>query len=867
MHAPLPYGRFAEQAELSRDDAAAVELMMRRATNFKELSGLDSLKRVVTLPSGRQAAAILMGGVRRAVVFEPHERPEHPFDGVARTEIPMLFSGAILNAMVEEGEGVGIRLTEQARRRLIGYDADADLPPKEVALERFVVEYPQKFRYFEPRMTGIYTFTQYDKLRPTWYSGAMAQVVQVVSGYGRQDMQALPEDELERARMMLPERYMQRIRRDLRNIRLPGYAGAPDKQGRIEYDFHFGASNLVSFDSEDKPWLVRVSSAGVYAMPLPVVPATTTEAFREYIQEVGDDEILTILNRFGGLPSGEGFPAGNDFESWRRAGVVIEICDTADFYDYSSMYSACGWSVNSRGDEGFNTCWEFDGTGLMTAYGYKLGLSLGGAENSGLLPRDWDTNSQGEKQRLDEYLAGLYQEIGTRGARAQAIKYKLRRHSADEILARPTRNMQAEADYWDNLEMDPIASHSGYVNRVTAGPVYWPGEVPTSFGKLKFPTMDGVGCESLQIVSPDYKGPAVQCDTVLFGCYVNDGLQVVKYFRDERTFFREEQSTFEDCMHVGAWERTVTSGNSGLMGSLYTSAFDDRDEAPPVTTTTKIVGRDLGYGQAAYRTPGLMARVGSVTRARYYSRETEIETTSGFSLDVGVCIPVFERDAILYAYRESTTGMSWSKSGERRSVADPTSYQLWTHDPIFHYMGSTNSGNQGEPRPTTGDYVYVDSLVYTPTQCSDFADSGNWLGLSGYMDVSGICAPYTDREGAQSHHGAGVVIGGQAPQYASYSESGSTQGETEGRVSVSISVAGSVQVHSDVPDAWYNSFSPVDAGGSPHYFYRDATRIAIGESEYVSISETGSDGARRRWGHTGLVDNDRAYCFIGVINE
>src|SRR5690606_30375791 len=257
------------------------------------------------------------------------------------------------------------------------------------------------------------------------------------------------------------------------------------------------------------------------------------------------------------------------------------------------------------------------------------------------------------------------------------------------------RNIEAEINYWDALEMDPIASHSGNMARVTSGPIYWMNPSPISFGKLKFPNMDGSGCESLQVYSPDYKGPAVRCDTVVFGCYVNDGLQVVKYFTDHRTFFKEEQSTFEDCMIVGSWEETVTTGATGLMGSFYTTAFDDRAEAPPVTRTTKITGRDLGYGQPLYRTPALTFCVGSVSRSRYYTRETEITTTAGFTLDVAICIPVIVRDCILYAYQESSSGTGWSRTGERRSMADPTSFQLWTYDPVFHYLGVTDSGHKG----------------------------------------------------------------------------------------------------------------------------------------------------------------------------
>ena len=186
MHAPRPYGRFAEQAELSPEDAAAVERLARTVTNFKQLSALDSLKRVADLPSGRQAVAIDMGGVFRILVLERHENPEHELTGLAETYVPMLFSGVITRAQVLEGEGVGIKLTEQTRRRLIGYREDEDLPPKDVALQRFRIDYQDRFAYFRPEYSGIYMFTQYVKHRPTWYSGAMAEVAQVVGGYGRQ---------------------------------------------------------------------------------------------------------------------------------------------------------------------------------------------------------------------------------------------------------------------------------------------------------------------------------------------------------------------------------------------------------------------------------------------------------------------------------------------------------------------------------------------------------------------------------------------------------------------------------------------------------------------------------------------------------
>ena len=187
------------------------------------------------------------------------------------------------------------------------------------------------------------------------------------------------------------------------------------------------------------------------------------------------------------------------------------------------------------------------------------------------------------------------------------------------------------------------------------------------------------------------------------------------------TFHKEVQSTFEDIMIVGQWEKTETTGSTGLMGYFYTSDFDDRREAPESTIYTHIKGTDLGYGNPAYQTPYLLFTHGSLSRARYYKHETTIKTESSNSLDVGICVPAFNRDGILYAYQESTVSESINEKHTLGSVADPTSYPLWTYDPIFHYLGGIG---KGQPIPKTGEYVYVYGPPnYSPTDYSDFADS------------------------------------------------------------------------------------------------------------------------------------------------
>lgn len=872
MHQPRPYGRFAGQVELSEADAAAVESLARSLTNFKSASELDNMKMVRDLPSGRQAIAVDMGGTFRIIIAEKHETPEFKAEGLAATNIPMLYSGVITRYMVKEAEkeGVKIKLTEQARRRLAGYERNGELPPEEVELQRFVIKNRLDFSYFEPEIKGIYTFTQYHRHRPTWYSGAMAGVIQVVGGYGKQRLSELPEDEIEQATMVLPEKYMRKIREQLTNTRLPGYTGFPDEEGQFRYDYKFSKCHIVSFDSANKPWLVQIDRSGVHAMPLPIIPATATEHFREYVEEVGDEELKVLLDRFGGLPSGEPFPdPGEDFQAWLRAGVIIKVCDIDGFYDKSPFYLASGWSTNSKGTEAFNTCWSYSGSGLIQAYAHKMKLKFGSAEEHGWIPLTWEFSSDPkkraeQKRELDRYLSSLYERLTDNGPRELAIKYKIRRHTVDELLSLAQEG--ANIDYWDALEMDPIAIHEGNVAQVSSGPIYWGlWMYPMSFGRLKFPTLTGEGCESFIMVSPDYRGPSVRCDTIVFGCYVDDQLQVVKYFLDERKFKREERSTFESPMIVGEWEKTVTTGSSGLMGYFYTSDFDDRQEAPPVSTYTHIVGTDLGYSNPAYRSPGLLFTRGSVSRSRYYKHVTKTKTTEGFSLDVAICVPVFSRDCILYPYKEGTSGTTESEKATRGAVADTTSYSLWTYDPIFHWIGGTG---KGEPRPDEGQYVYVDEMnTNTSGDPTGFATSGDWLGLGGgVIDVSGILAKYTSRS-AKTHHANGVVVGGEAPAFQGYSWEKSYPGESSGRISLSFTVAGSKIFSREKPNQFYYDFSPVDAGGTPLYFYRDAIYNAMGEAQYASISETDKHGRRYKWGNTRLADHKSAHHFIGVINE
>lgn len=86
--------------------------------------------------------------------------------------------------------------------------------------------------------------------------------------------------------MVIPEAVVQEIGKELEGVSLPGYTGVPPVGGQIQYDYKFYDSHAVVFEADNKPWLVQISNlvGGVYAMPLPIVPATTTKAFKKWIK-------------------------------------------------------------------------------------------------------------------------------------------------------------------------------------------------------------------------------------------------------------------------------------------------------------------------------------------------------------------------------------------------------------------------------------------------------------------------------------------------------------------------------------------------------------------------------------------------------
>lgn len=856
MVGPKPYGLHVISGAITENDKETIASVIHRFLTFKEAAQLNHFKQVYDLPDGGYFIVQEMGGILKVIADKRDQEKIHLVrDGLAKMYVPMFFSGLIEKDTVREdiGEKVSIKLTEMCRRRL-SRSIESDVA-KLVRLERFTIDQNPKFFELVKDKMGLFKRTQYYAHNPGWYNGSMAKAIQFIGGYGRQDFDSLPEDALERVQMNLPEKLMVQLFDKYKDVRLPGYNGVPPVNGQFQYEYQWAKTDAIAFDDGGNPWLIRVA-VKVWAMPLPVIPITADPLFHEYVEsELGDQELLTILETFKAFPSGESFPSdGEDFQRWVRAGVIIEVCDTLDFHSHQSMFHACGWSFDSRGMNAYNIGWRYGATGVKEAVTFKLRLNLVQSQSHYGTDKVEVSNdlTSNDRDQIAAYMSRLGAQLGpdTKGI---AIRYKLRHVPQSEILSRASHsNMSGEVSYWDTYTATPIAQHSGTVIKLYQGKLYH-HDKPKFQPQIKFPDFGNGLCVSFDFTPLD-GAKAVECDTVMYIYFDDDVLKVVKYFYSGRVFKKPIESDFEECMTVGSWREFSTIGDSHIVGNFYTTELDDREEMAPNTTLTTITGVDKGYDSKPwFEFDYPLAMTGSMWRNRYYTHLTKTESYNGKTLDIGIVIPMFNRCSILYAKRDRGDSEVKAESLKRLSVQDPYIYRFWTFHPYYAYRGGLERA-EGKPSPQWGNPVWVEIQNYAPSKCSDFADKGPW--------VAGMPADYTWLIHPKSNEWNFGGLGGPPP-VNEYSTRITNPIETTGNLK--WEAAERVMLISDmVPPDRFFIHSPDDFGVG---LARTSSKVFFGDTEYVNISETNAEGVWKYMGACTLVDHKRAYHFIGVIHE
>lgn len=856
MTGPIPYGLHVISGELTEKDTDRILSAIHRFLTYKEAAQLENLKQVYDLPDGGYFIVQHVGGLFR-VIADKQEPEKFKFinDGLVKHYIPMFFSGVIEKAIVREGsdEGVVMKVTEQCRRRL-QREIDQSIP-KQLELQRFVVDQNNKFPEFMPRNPTVFKRTQYAAHNPGWYSGSMAKLIQFVGGYGIQDIEALPEKPIERCQFKLTDKLLALYLDKYKDVRLPGYSGLPPKNGQFQYHYAASKTDGVAFDDQNKPWLIRVDHK-VWAMPLPIIPLTADPIFYEYAEELGDEELLEILNTFGAMPSGEGFPEDTtEFQRWNRAGVIIEICDNSEFKQLTPIFTARGWSFHSRGYAAFNTAYRYNELGIIECSTFKLNLKLTSAMNHYGTDKvkpgdDLDTES---KQRLGMYLAKLFSGLSGNDSLSRTLKYKLRNIPQSILLERASDqpDIEGEINYWDNYVCEPMAAHNGNINQIYKGNLFHPAE-PRSQPQIKFPDYPTGLCVSFDFSSLE-KGVSASCNTVMYAYYDNDSLKVVKYFYTAKSFYKKVETDYEECMTVGSWFKNETTGTTTIAGHFYTTDIDDRDEVSPSLIETTVKGEDAGYdSKPSFSFIHHFAMQGSLWRNRYFTHLTKSKRTTGTNINLAVLIPMFNTSTVLHATKITGGQVTDSESKKLLFVRDPYSYRYWTYDFVFAW-NTPLSKQTGKPYPKDGNPVWVELEDYNPGPCSDFADNGPWIPSMPH-DMTWLIHP---NKNEWLHSG-----GGGAPKVNEYSNSVTKNADPKGSLKWMVNDF-NITLQTTIPDEQYFLPSPGQYGLG---MSRTSSRVFLGQSEYVNISET-NQGVWKYRGYTSLVGHSRAYHFIGVINE
>ncbi|WP_447294862.1 hypothetical protein [Acinetobacter baumannii] len=857
MTGPIPYGLHVISGELTDQDTDRILSVIHRFLSYKEAAQLENLKQVYDLPDGGYFIVQHLGGLFR-IIADKQEPEKFKFinDGLVKTFIPMFFSGVVEKATVRQGEKVKLKITEQCRHRL-SRQLERTIP-KGLELERFTIEQSYRFPEFAIQGESVFKRTQYLAHNPGWYSGTMAKLHQFVGGYGIQEFESLPDDAIERVQMKLPEKLLLEFQDKYRDVRLPGYSGLPDKRGEFQYDYKWSKTHGVAFDNEHKPWLIQVSSK-VYAMPLPIIPITADPKFHQYVQEeLGDPELLEVLETFGAFPSGECFPEKSDeFQQWLRAGVIIEICDTADFMQHMGMFTGCGWSFNSPGIAAYNTGWRFDEKGIIECSTFRLHLELQATDKhygTNKISPGNELNAQ-DQSRLAKYLSALFSAIPVDQNIGRAIRYKIRHIDKAEILERAenvSEDMTAEVEYWDQYICSPIANHKGKVHKLYTGKLYHHAKPPGQ-PQIKFPEFAVGMCVSFDF-TPAERGVSAECDTVMYAYFDDDVLKVVKYFYTAKAFKKNVDTDFEECMTVGSWYWNESVGESTVSGHFYLTDIDDRDEISVSTIETTVKGEDKGYdSKPSFSFIHFFAMQGTMWRNRYFTHLTKTKQVNGKRIEIALLIPMFNRNTVLHANRTSSQSESYSEGLELKSIRDPYSYRYWTYHAIFAWNTPLNK-QTGKPYPKDGNPVWVEIEEYNPSICSDFADQGPW--------VNGMPSDY----GWLIHPNSNEWIhsgGGGAPKVNTYSINTNKPAEITGNLKW-VTNDQIITINTKVPDLRYFEMSPDEYGDG---MVRSGSKVFLGQTNYANISETNDAGFWKYTGYSNLVNHSRAYHFIGVINE
>ncbi|HHA2772126.1 TPA: hypothetical protein ACOEQZ_001312 [Stenotrophomonas maltophilia] len=710
--------------------------MLRRAQERQRLGQLNVLRDHQSLDDDSYCYVVLGGGMATLHIIAGHAEA----DGDADVEInatPDFVSGVIAGGTIRAGEG-GVELLHEFHPTQACIE---NYRPKEgrrhpfpftgsfQPLQRLAVKPADEFaaELGSGSSAGGRENSQYVKLKPTMFTGAMRGLVQALMGFGKQRRKG-------NRQISLYERFGVADEPSAAPARPSAFASDTAKKGlQIRYDWKWARSHGLVAAADGRRWIIEIGINGVLAMPLPLHEATTTAEFAERVEEAGDVDAQKLLELYGGFPSGEPFPTGLD--AWVRAGRVLRLLTREQmrpFYDHIGYSTVMGWAFNLSGTEAHNTAYRYADDGYQRGVHYCVSVGVGPTRVLKPSPL-----GQAYRQKL----------LPLRGNRdypaIEAVLWKCDRLTASDVAGLQWSAGSIPALYRaiDALELPPMATGNAHLSRVSEGVLYHPGKTGNL---IKFPE-PAIGL----LVSHDMRRErhAVgdpRCDTTVHVFFAGDELKWVRYFREPRSGGESLDDDYEQCMYVGSWHQHEETGGKSIPTAFYTSDFDDRIETSPSVSDTTVIGTDEGYAHVFLNDCLPWPIHATMGRSKRFKRVTTTKRVTDGWMQTGIAVPFHDREAYYYALQTTDGGGSDSRSVGYFQLEDPWSYRTWrvlggwnnskTPHPDGCGIGMTtrtvmNPGHTHgycidfEPNQING------AGVYKPTTCSDYADTGPWAGL------------------------------------------------------------------------------------------------------------------------------------------
>jgi hypothetical protein len=688
-------------------------------------------------------------------------------------------------------------------------------------MERLAVEPHSDFPELAAPESSRYAFTQYAKLRPTMYSGTMKRVIQALMGFGRQ----LPrenqkqtendpvEDDGDSINLSRTRSIYAKVFDDLlgssnaRKARKPTtYEKAVATAGlQICYDYRFMRTHGIHVAVDGVLWLVEISMArGVIAMPLPLHPLTARPMppkagepsdrwrFREALEklriginrgdpvEMRDEDGLRILDEFGGFPTGESFPSERAIvDAMIRAGELLELLKPADlqpFYDHSFYSSAMGWAFSESGREAHNTAYRYTDEGVQKGVHYAINLAISATRLTGA--------AEGAAAIRDRVRAASVNiENGTE--RRPILERKAMRLSAAQVLE--LNRIADHAEFvarLDEITVAPIATGSANIRLQREGYLINPGTRPAYQIKYHEPLLGYLLSHDFQ---PDLAGRTVRkfCDTTMHVFWDGEELKWVRYFYDPNATApgTDIDDDYEECMLVGSWTRTTTTGARAVTRGYYTGDYDDRQTLGESETITRIKSEYIGATTVRVADDPADFRRNEATRTHTFKKFSDVTRESGQDILTAIAVPNGSREAYYMAfmrYAESysrTQSYQYVQQGDKywaegwRCIISTAGFAYWPSDmrecppgcdTRINYAGYQGTINN----PRVARYVFEQDFP-----CVDFTDKGPWVkkcdnldALVYHIPLPTLPATITEDVPRKAHLEVRLVLGGEPRQ-------------------------------------------------------------------------------------------------------